>query len=108
MKAFDEAAARFGSLGATVAGISCDSVPVHKAWQQSIGCAKTLLLSDFNREFIRAYGVAIPELGGMKEIPKRSVFVIDRRGRIAYAWVGKHPGDIPEVGPVLEAVEKLK
>lgn len=108
MKAFDEAAARFESLGAKVAGISCDSVPVHQAWLKSIGCSKTPLLSDFNREFVRKYGVVIEELGAMKAVPKRSVFVIDRKGRIAYAWVGKGPGDIPEVEPVVKAVEGLK
>lgn len=108
MKAFAEAAARFESLGAKVAGISCDSVPVHQAWLKQTQCAKLPLLSDFNREFIRAYGVVIEELGAMKAVPKRSVFVVDRRGRIAYAWVGKHPGDIPEVEPVVKAVEGLK
>lgn len=83
-------------------------MPVHKAWLKELGQEKFALLSDFNRDFIRKYGVTIEELGAMKAVPKRAVFVIDRKGRIAYAWVGAHPGDIPKVEPVIEAVEEMK
>jgi glutaredoxin-dependent peroxiredoxin len=45
------------------------------------------LLSDFNKEAIRAYGVVNPDMIGLKDIAKRSVFVIDREGTIRYREV---------------------
>src|SRR5712692_5720435 len=42
------------------------------------------LLSDFNKEVIRAYDVVNPDMVGLKGIAKRAVFVIDRDGTIRH------------------------
>ena len=45
------------------------------------------LLSDFNKDVIRAYEVVNPDMIGLKGIAKRAVFVIDREGTIRYKEV---------------------
>ena len=45
------------------------------------------LLSDFNKEVIRAYDVYNPDMIGLKGIAKRAVFVIDRAGTVRYREV---------------------
>jgi peroxiredoxin len=45
------------------------------------------LLSDFNKDVIRAYDVFNPDMIGLKGIAKRAVFVIDRGGTVRYREV---------------------
>jgi len=45
------------------------------------------LLSDFNKDVIRAYEVFNPDMVGLKGIAKRAVFVIDRAGTVRYREV---------------------
>ena len=45
------------------------------------------LLSDFNKDVIRAYEVFNPDMIGLKGIAKRAVFVIDRAGTVRYREV---------------------
>ena len=55
-----------------------------KAW----GDAEKLkfpLLSDFNKDVIRKYGVVNPDMIGLKNIAKRATFVIDRSGVVRHA-----------------------
>ena len=71
---------------AQVLGISVDSPFALKAFAN----AERLqfpLLSDFNKEAIRAYDVVNADMIGLKGIAKRSVFVIDREGTIRYKEV---------------------
>jgi peroxiredoxin len=98
--------AAYAGLGAEVVGISVDSPYVNQAFAQS--CKATFpIVSDFNREATRAYDVMRPDLGGLKDVSERAVFVIDRDGRIAYAWVGEHPGVFPPLDEVKAAVKSL-
>jgi glutaredoxin-dependent peroxiredoxin len=68
---------------AQVYGISTDTFFALKAFadQQKLTFP---LLSDFNKEAIRAYGVVNPDMIGLRDIAKRAVFVIDRTGTIRY------------------------
>jgi peroxiredoxin len=71
---------------AQVFGISVDTPFALKAFAN----AERLhfpLLSDFNKETIRAYDVVNPDMVGLKGIAKRAVFVIDREGTIRYKEV---------------------
>ena len=71
---------------AQVLGISTDTFFALKAFadQQKLTFP---LLSDFNKEAIRAYGVVNPDMIGLRDIAKRAVFVIDRKGTIRYREV---------------------
>jgi peroxiredoxin len=43
------------------------------------------LLSDWNGEAVRGFGVS-QDYRGMQDVAKRSVFLIDREGRVRGAW----------------------
>lgn len=63
------------------------------------------LLSDFNKEVSAAYGSQYEEFVlGLKGVAKRSAFVIDEEGKIAYAEVLESAGDIPNFENVKAAL----
>ena len=68
-----------GTLGAAVFSISGDYVFSHRQWAQALGLPFTLL-SDHDHRVARLYG-SFNELTGYN---LRTVYVIDRKGRIAY------------------------
>lgn len=54
------------------------------------------LLSDFNADIANAYGAKYEDFVlGMKNVAKRSAFVIDEEGKIAYAEVLEDAGQLP-------------
>jgi peroxiredoxin len=79
--------------------ISRDSVWSHAAWAQSLG-VDVPLLSDWNGDATRAFGVAV-ELGGMQDVAARSAFLIEDGETIVEAWMlGR---ELPDVDAVIEA-----
>src|SRR4029453_11149828 len=86
MCTFRDSMAELNGLKAKVFGISTDTFFTLKAWgdQQQLGFP---LLSDYNKEAIRDYGVVNPDMIGLKNIAKRAVFVIDKGGVIRYREV---------------------
>jgi len=96
----------FEALGVKVLAISVDSIFSHHAWAEKLGVTFPLL-SDFNREVIRLYGVIHEEILGLKGIAKRSVFILDREGTVRYRWVSEDPAQLPNMGEVRENLKKL-
>ena len=103
---FRDALAEYNELGAGVLGISVDGLFSHKAFKEANGI-QFPLLSDWNKDVIRAYDVVFPDFVGMKDVAKRSVFVIDQDGKIVYAWISENPGKLPPFDEVKAIVEKL-
>ena len=79
----------YESLGATVYGISIDSPFVNAKFADENNLP-FILLSDFNRDVAREWGVLHEDLFGMKDVAKRSAFVIDH-GTVVYDWVSEDP-----------------
>ena len=98
--------AQWGELGADVVGISVDSPFVNQKWGEEMG-APFPILSDFNKEAVSAYGVLQDELIGLRGVARRSVFVVDGDGRVAYAWVAENPGILPPFDEIVEAVQTV-
>lgn len=97
---------QFHQLKARVYGISVDSPFALNAFIKAHGL-KFKLLTDFNREISRAYGVLYEDLMGLKGVAKRSVFVLDKNGTVRYKWVSEDPKALPnfvEIKRVLEAL----
>ena len=94
------------SVNATVFGISVDTPFTLKefARQNSLNFD---LLSDFNKETIQRFDVVNPDMGGLKGISRRAVFVIDKSGIIRYREVTPTPGDEPQYDKVKAAVDAL-
>lgn len=84
----------YETLNAQVFGISVDSFFTLKEFKK----AQNLnfpLLSDFNKTTAKAYGALYDEFFGMYGVAKRSAFVIDKEGNIAYAEVLEKASDLP-------------
>lgn len=93
----------WASVGAKVFGLSVDSPFVLKRFAEETG-APFPLLSDFNQDAARAYGVSNDDFFGMKGVSNRSAFVIDSSGTIVYAWTSEDSDLLPPFDDVLNAV----
>ncbi|MHC5001647.1 MAG: redoxin domain-containing protein [Planctomycetota bacterium] len=90
---------QWSQLDAKIFGICVDSPFVTEKFRAEHDLPFPIL-SDFNKEVARTYGVLHEELVGLKGVAKRSVFVIDADGTVIYDWVS----DDPKVKPDFEAV----
>ncbi len=77
-------------LDATVLAISVDSPFVTDRFRADQNIPFPIL-SDFNKDVCTNYGVLHEDLKGLKGVAKRSAFVIDPDGSVAYAWVTDDP-----------------
>ena len=98
----------FNSMNAQVLGVSVDGIFAQKAFSDANNL-NFPLLSDFNRETVEAYGVALPNFAGMEgyTASERAVFVIDKDGVIRFKWVGENPGVEPDYDEVQRQVDAL-
>jgi glutaredoxin-dependent peroxiredoxin len=104
---FRENYARFVQAGAQILGMCVESNRAHTAFAEELDL-QFPLLSDLNREIVREYGVMytpdVRHREGFYGISKRAVFVLDRSGRVRYAWVTDDSLQEPDVDTVLSAV----
>jgi peroxiredoxin len=100
MSQLQEQMGRFVEKGVKVLAISADTPWSHKAFAEDRGI-EFPLLSDFDREVIRSYGVE-HEVG----FSERAYFVIDSEGVVRAKKVEATPKDQPEVEEVLQDLEK--
>jgi peroxiredoxin len=96
----------YSTLNAEVLGISVDSPFSQKAWKEKENLNFTLL-SDFNREVVKAYGAQYDRLGTFEGVAKRSAFVIDKEGKVQYAEVLESAGDLPNFDKIDETLKSL-
>ena len=103
---FRDSLAALNRANAQVYGISVDTFFTLKAFQSAEGLTFPLL-SDFNKEVIRAYGVFNEDMIGLKGISKRAVFVLDKDGVIRYREVLEDARHEPDYGRALAAAGAL-
>jgi peroxiredoxin len=91
---------------AQVYGISVDTFFTLKAFhdQQKFTFP---LLSDFNKQAIRDYGVFNEDMIGLKGIAKRAVFVIDQEGTIRYRQVLEDARNEPDYDKLYASLAAL-
>jgi len=99
---FAEATARFNALGATVVGVSNDDIETLKRFSVEACRNKFAVASDADSRVIRAYDAKIAFLPGVAD---RISYVIDRSGKIAYAYGSMNPDG--HVANTMKAVEEL-
>ncbi len=105
MPSYEEDLSEFERRNAQVLGISTDQVPTNEAWAKSMGGLSYPLLSD-NWPFGRVatlYGVHRGDTGQCE----RAIFVIDRKGKVAYIDVHKI-SEQPPTDQIMAALDKLK
>lgn len=103
---FRDSMARLNQTKAQVYGISVDTFFTLKAFQEAQGLTFPLL-SDFNKEAIRSYGVFNEDMIGLKGIAKRAVFVIDGNGVVRHKEVLDDARNEPNYNKVFEVVDSL-
>jgi len=97
----------YDSLNAEIIGISIDSLFTLEKFKAEQSYNFTML-SDFNREVSRAYGVLYDEFVlGMRGVSRRSAFVLDKTGKIHYAEVLESAGDLPNFDKIKETLSAL-
>jgi peroxiredoxin len=91
---------------ATVYGISVDTFFALKAFQTDQRLTFPLL-SDFNKQVIRDYGVFNEDMIGLKGIAKRAVFVLDKDGVVRHREVLDDARNEPDYEKALVALAAL-
>ncbi len=109
MCTFRDNMSKFNSLNATVVGISVDPPFSNSAFKKSNNL-NFPILSDYNREAVKLYGVAAENFAGLKgyTAAKRSVFILDKQGIIRYKWVSDDPRVEPNYEEIANQVAKLQ
>ena len=103
---FRDSLAKLNAAKAQVYGVSVDTFFTLKAFGDSQGLTFPLL-SDFNKDVIRQYGVFNEDMIGLKGIAKRAVFVIDKDGVVRYREVLEDARNEPDYGKVMSTVATL-
>ena len=101
----------FADLDAKVLAISGDNPFAQEAWAEKEGI-KLTLLSDYEHDVAKAYGVAYEQFLPDHNLPmggvsKRSAFVIDKEGKIQHIDIKDNPGDIPSPEDIKTLLGKL-
>jgi peroxiredoxin len=103
---FRDSMAKLGQAKAQVYGISVDTFFTLKAFQDHEKLTFPLL-SDFNKQTIRDYGVFNEDMIGLKGIAKRAVFVIDKDGVVRHREVLEDARNEPDYDKVFSALATL-
>lgn len=99
---------QFSDMNAEIIGITVDPPFAQAAWKAANEVHYTFL-SDYNREVVNAYDVALPGLAGMQGYvaAKRAVTIVDAEGIVRYHWVADSPGVEPNYADLRDAVAAL-
>ncbi len=96
MCTFRDSMANFNKVDAKVLGISVDSPFSLKEFKVKNNLNFDLL-SDSNREVSKMYGALYDDFLNLNlKASKRSVFVLDKNGKIVYEWISEDAGKEPD------------
>jgi peroxiredoxin Q/BCP len=104
MELLRDRSAEFEAAGVDPLGVSRDSPWTHIAWRQALDLEFTLL-SDWNAEAVRGFGVA-HEYRGLADVAERSAFLVDDEGVVRGAW-RYASGEVPDMDELLVAARRL-
>lgn len=109
MCAFRDSLDELKNYGAQVIGVSVDGPFANKIFTENRHL-NFPVLSDYKREVINKYGIVMENLGPLEgyKAAKRSIFIIDRNGKIQYKWISDNPLIEPNYQEVKHALSKLK
>ena len=104
MELLGDRSAEFEQLGVQKFGISRDSPWTHIAWIQALDL-NFPLLSDWNAEAIRSFGVA-HDFRGYRDVAERTAFLVDGEAVVRGAW-RYDTGELPDFDELLAAARAL-
>jgi len=107
MCAFRDSTARLTNLDAQVIGISVNDPFSNKAFAEKNKLVFPIL-SDYNREVIKLYGIESSDFAGIKgyTVAKRSIFIVDKNGVVRYVWTTNNPAIEPDYYKIEQALKK--
>jgi peroxiredoxin len=94
----------FEAAGVRPMAASRDSPWSHVAWMQALDLDFPLL-SDWNAEVVRAFGIA-RDYRGMKDVAQRSAFLIDASGTVRGSWAYEN-AEVPDFDELVSAARAL-
>ena len=102
----------YTNLNAAVYGISGDNPFAQEAWAQKEKITVPLL-SDYDHAVAKQYGAMydsfLPQMNlGMRGVPKRSAFIIDKSGVIQYAESNDDARQLPNFEKIKAKLAELK
>jgi len=108
MCAFRDSMARLIGLKAQVVGIAVSDPFSNKAFAEKNRLTFPIL-SDYNREVIRTYGIEHEDFAGLKgyQTSKRAIFILDKTGVVRYAWITENPSVEPNYSEIESFLEKM-
>src|SRR5919202_3818177 len=101
MQLLRDRSAEFEQAGVRAVGVSRDSPWSHVAWMQALDLNYPLL-SDWNAEAIRAFGVA-HDFRGYRDVAERTAFLVGVDGTVRGAW-RYETGVVPDFDELIVAV----
>ena len=100
MELLRDRSAEFEEAGVRALGISRDSPWSHVAWMQALDLTFPLL-SDWNAEAVRGFGIA-HEHRGLQDVAERTAFLVDQEGTVRGAW-RYETAEVPDFDELLSA-----
>jgi peroxiredoxin len=99
---------RLTDLEAQVVGVSVNDPFSNKAFVEK-NRLPFPVLSDYNRDVVRKYGLELSDFAGLKgyTVAKRSIFILDMNGTVMYVWVSDDPAVEPNYQEIQRALEKI-
>jgi len=100
--------AKLEKLNAEIVAISVNDPFALKGFHED-NALKFPLLSDYNRDAIRAFGIELRDFAGLKgyTVAKRSVFVLDADGVVRWMWISDDPGVEPDYAEIERQLKKF-
>ena len=105
---FRDSMARLVDLNAQVIGVSVNDPFSNKAFAEK-NRLPFPVLSDYNREVIKTYGVELFDFAGLKgyTVAERSIFILNEEGFVRYMWISEDPSVEPNYQEIQKALEEI-
>ncbi len=94
----------FDRIGVKPLGISRDSPWTHISWMQALDL-NFGLLSDWNAEAVRGFGVS-RDFRGFQDIARRAAFLVDGEGTVRATW-SYEDSEVPDFDELIAAAGAL-
>ena len=104
MELLRDRSAELEQMGVRAFGVSRDSPWSHVAWMQALDL-NFPLLSDWNAEAVRGFGIA-HEFRGFEDVAERTAFLVDRDGTVRGAW-RYETAEVPDFDELLSAARTI-
>ncbi len=105
---FRDSMARLVDLNAQVVGVAVSDPFSNKAFSEK-NRLPFPVLSDYNRQVIKQWGLELPDFAGLKgyTVAKRSIFILDETGIVRFVWISEDPSVEPNYGEIQKALEQI-